>query len=117
MNSADIRRKFIKFFLENNHKHLATSSLVPQNDPTVLFTTAGMQQLVPYLLGKEHPLGNRLFSIQKCVRTGDIDDVGDERHLTFFEMMGNWSLGDYFKEESITLSYRFLTEELGLPAE
>lgn len=117
MNSADIRRKFIKFFLENNHKHLASSSLVPQNDPTVLFTTAGMQQLVPYLLGKEHPLGNRLFSIQKCVRTGDIDDVGDERHLTFFEMMGNWSLGDYFKEESITLSYRFLTEELGLPAE
>lgn len=117
MKSADIRRKFIDFFLKNTHKHLPSSSLVPQNDPTVLFTTAGMQQLVPYLLGKDHPLGDRLFSIQKCVRTGDIDDVGDERHLTFFEMMGNWSLGAYFKEESISLSYRFLTEELGLPTE
>ena len=114
MESRLIRRKFIDFFLKNGHAHLPSSSLVPANDPTVLFTTAGMQQLVPYLLGKEHPLGSRLFSVQKCVRTGDIDDVGDERHLTFFEMMGNWSLGAYFKEESITLSYRFLTEELGI---
>jgi len=114
VESRLIRQKFIDFFLANAHAHLPSSSLVPANDPTVLFTTAGMQQLVPYLLGKEHPLGSRLFSVQKCVRTGDIDDVGDERHLTFFEMMGNWSLGDYFKEESIALSYRFLTEELGI---
>lgn len=117
MESRLIRQKFIDFFLKNNHQQIASSSLVPHNDPTVLFTTAGMQQLVPYLLGKEHPQGGRLFSIQKCVRTGDIDDVGDERHLTFFEMMGNWSLGDYFKEESISLSYRFLTEELGIDAQ
>lgn len=117
MESRLIRRKFIEFFLKHNHHQLPTSSLVPQNDPTVLFTTAGMQQLVPYLLGKEHPLGTRLFSVQKCVRTGDIDDVGDARHLTFFEMMGNWSLGGYFKDESIQMSYDFLTQELGIKPE
>lgn len=117
MQSRLIRKKFIEYFLSKKHVQIPTSSVVPENDPTVLFTTAGMQQLVPYLLGKEHPLGNRLFSIQKCVRTGDIDDVGDERHLTLFEMMGNWSLGDYFKKESIQMSYEFLTKELGLSHE
>ncbi len=117
MESRLIRKKFIEYFLSKKHVQIKSSSLVPENDPTVLFTTAGMQQLVPYLLGKEHPDGGRLFSIQKCVRTGDIDDVGDERHLTFFEMMGNWSLGDYFKQESIAMSYEFLTKELGLSHE
>lgn len=117
MNSQDIRRAYIKFFLSKDHKQITTSSVVPENDPTVLFTTAGMQQLVPYLMGKEHPLGTKLVSVQKCVRTNDIDDVGDPRHLTFFEMLGNWSLGAYFKKESIAMSYEFLTEHLHIPAE
>lgn len=117
MKSSEIRSRFLAFFEKRGHKIIPSASLVPENDPSVLFNTAGMQPLVPYLLGEKHPMGTRLANIQKCVRTGDIDDVGDNRHLTFFEMMGNWSLGDYFKKEAITWSYEFLTnknEGLGL---
>lgn len=111
MNSIDIRNKFLNFFKNREHKIIPSASLVPENDPSVLFNTAGMQPLVPYLLGQKHPMGTRLVDVQKCVRTGDIEDVGDNRHLTFFEMMGNWSLGDYFKEESIKWSFEFLTDK------
>jgi alanyl-tRNA synthetase len=118
MTSTEIRNKFIAFFKNRDHTVLASAPLVPENDPTVLFNTAGMQPLVPYLMGREHPSGSRrLVDIQKCVRTGDIDDIGDNTHATFFEMMGNWSLGDYFKFEAINWSYEFLTskeEGLGL---
>ncbi|MBP6904461.1 MAG: alanine--tRNA ligase [Candidatus Pacebacteria bacterium] len=117
MTSAEIRKRFLDFFAARGHAILPSASLVPKNDPSVLFNTAGMQPLVPYLMGEPHPLGNRLASCQKCVRTGDIDDVGDARHLTFFEMLGNWSLGDYFKADAIKWSYEFLTskeEGLGL---
>jgi len=107
-------KEYIDFFKKKNHKEIPNSSLVPENDPTVLFTTAGMHPLVPYLLGQNHPLGNRLVSVQKCIRTQDIDDVGDESHLTFFEMLGNWSLGDYFKEDAIKYSFEFLTNNLGI---
>jgi alanyl-tRNA synthetase len=110
MTSNDIRQKFLNFFKSKGHAILPSASLIPVGDASVLFTTAGMQPLVPYLLGETHPAGKRLASIQKCVRTGDIDDIGDNRHLTFFEMMGNWSLGDYFKDESIAWSYEFLTD-------
>ncbi len=114
-----LREMYLNFFQERGHKVIPSASLIPENDPTVLFTTAGMHPLVPYLLGEKHPAGNRLTDVQKCVRTGDIDDVGDERHCTFFEMLGNWSLGDYFKREMIPWSYEFLTGEnyLGIPAE
>ena len=91
--------------------------MIPENDPTVLFTTAGMHPLVPFLLGEKHPLGKRLASVQKCIRTGDIDDVGDDTHNTFFEMLGNWSLGDYWKEEAIKWSFEFLIEQLGIKKE
>lgn len=117
MTSAEIRTRFLDFFAKRGHAVLPSASLVPKNDPSVLFNTAGMQPLVPYLMGTPHPLGTRLASCQKCVRTGDIEDVGDARHLTFFEMLGNWSLGDYFKEDAIKWSYEFLTskeEGLGL---
>ncbi len=117
MTSEEIRSRFLKFFEKRGHTIIPSSSLVPENDPSVLFTTAGMQPLVPYLLGQKHPSGTRLVNIQKCVRTGDLDDIGDNRHLSFFEMMGNWSLGDYFKEDAIKWSYEFLTskeEGLGL---
>lgn len=117
INAKELRELYQKFFEEHNHKRIASSSLIPENDPTVLFTTAGMHPLVPYLLGEEHPAGKRLTDAQKCIRTGDIDDVGDNSHLTFFEMLGNWSLGDYFKEEAIKMSFEFLTSEeyLGIP--
>jgi alanyl-tRNA synthetase len=117
MNAHELRAKYIEFFKSRGHAQIQGKSLLPDNDPTVLFTTAGMHPLVPYLLGQEHPAGKRLVDYQKCIRTGDIDAVGDPSHLTFFEMLGNWSLGDYFKEEAIEMSYEFLTspEWLGVP--
>jgi alanyl-tRNA synthetase len=119
MNSDELRSKYIEFFTRHGHAQIEGKSLIPENDPTVLFTTAGMHPLVPYLLGESHPAGNRLVDYQKCIRTGDIDSVGDPSHLTFFEMLGNWSLGDYFKDEAIRLSFEFLTSPqwLGIPAE
>ncbi len=117
MDAQQLREAFIKFFEERGHAHIGSASLVPENDPTVLFTTAGMHPLVPYLLGEKHPMGKRLVDYQKCIRTGDIDDVGDASHLTFFEMLGNWSLGDYFKKESIGFSFDFLTNVLGFKKE
>ncbi|MEG1775139.1 MAG: alanine--tRNA ligase [Clostridia bacterium] len=118
-NSAELRSLFLKFFKDHGHAVISSASIIPENDPTVLFTTAGMHPLVPYLMGAKHPAGCRLTDVQKCVRTGDIDDVGDFSHLTFFEMMGNWSLGDYFKEQMIPWSWEFLTspDYLGLPKE
>ncbi len=115
MTAQELRRMYVDFFKERGHKEIASASLLPDNDPTVLFTTAGMHPLVPYLLGENHPQGKRLVDIQKCVRTCDIDEVGDNTHLTFFEMLGNWSLGDYFKEESISFSFDFLTSKLLIP--
>lgn len=109
LTSHEIRQRFLSFFKNRDHAIIPSASLVPENDPSVLFNTAGMQPLVPYLLGEKHPEGTRLANLQKCVRTVDIDDIGDSRHLTFFEMMGNWSLGDYFKQEAIAWSYDLLT--------
>lgn len=109
MTVNELRAKYIAFFKSKGHTEIGGKSLLPDNDPTVLFTTAGMQPLVPYLLGEKHPAGDKLCDYQKCVRTGDIDSVGDGSHLTFFEMLGNWSLGSYFKKESIAMSYEFLT--------
>ena len=117
MKAIEIRNKYLNYFKSKGHKVIPSAPLIPENDPSVLFTTAGMQPLVPYLLGEKHPEGTRLTDYQKCVRTNDIDEVGDNRHLTYFEMLGNWSLGDYFKEESIAMSYEFLTKELGIPSE
>ena len=117
MKAIEIRRKYLNFFKNHGHSIIPSAPLIPENDSSVLFTTAGMQPLVPYLLGEPHPQGKRLTDYQKCVRTNDIDEVGDNRHLTYFEMLGNWSLGDYFKEESIQMSYDFLTKELEIPAE
>lgn len=117
MKAIEIRKKYLNFFQKHGHVIIPSAPLIPENDPSVLFTTAGMQPLVPYLLGEAHPSGTRLTDYQKCVRTNDIEEVGDNRHLTYFEMLGNWSLGDYFKEESIQMSYDFLTQELNIPAE
>lgn len=117
MKAIEIRNKYLEFFKRHGHAVIPSAPLIPENDPSVLFTTAGMQPLVPYLLGEKHPEGTRLTDYQKCVRTNDIDEVGDNRHLTYFEMLGNWSLGDYFKEESIAMSFEFLTKELGIPVE
>jgi len=116
MTSRELRQKYLDFFRSQDHGIIGSASLIPENDPTVLFTTAGMHPLVPYLLGANHPAGRRLASAQKVIRTGDIDEVGDATHHTFFEMMGNWSLGDYFKAEAIAYSWEFLTspEWLGL---
>lgn len=111
LTSAQLREMYLKFFESKGHNIIASASLIPENDPTVLFTTAGMHPLVPYLLGEKHPSGTRLTDVQKCVRTGDIDEVGDNTHCTFFEMLGNWSLGDYFKEDAIKWSFEFLTSE------
>lgn len=109
LNSNELRALWLKFYTEKQHAVIASASVIPENDPTVLFTTAGMHPLVPYLLGQKHPAGNRLADVQKCIRTKDIDEVGDMSHLTFFEMLGNWSLGDYFKKEMIPWSWEFLT--------
>lgn len=117
MKAIEIRNKYLDFFKKHEHKVIPSAPLIPENDSSVLFTTAGMQPLVPYLLGEKHPEGTRLTDYQKCVRTNDIEEVGDNRHLTYFEMLGNWSLGDYFKEESIAMSFEFLTKELGIPKE
>ena len=117
MKAIEIRNKYLNFFKKHGHSVIPSAPLIPENDPSVLFTTAGMQPLVPYLLGEKHPSGTRLTDYQKCVRTNDIDEGGDNRHLTYFEMLGNWSLGDYFKEESIQMSFDFLTKELQIPVE
>jgi len=116
ITSRELRQKYLEFFASKEHKIIPSASLIPENDPTVLFTTAGMHPLVPYLLGEKHPEGKRLANVQKCIRTQDIDEVGDNRHDTFFEMLGNWSLGDYFKKEAIQWSWEFLTSSqyLGL---
>ena len=115
--AKELKQEYINFFKEKGHNEIKSASLIPENDASVLFTTAGMQPLVPYLLGESHPMGKRIVDSQKCVRTVDIDDVGDSSHLTFFEMLGNWSLGDYFKEESIEYSFEFLTKHLMIPIE
>ena len=117
ITADQLRKLYIDFFVSKGHKQISGASLIPENDPTVLFTTAGMHPLVPYILGAEHPAGKRLCDYQKCIRTGDIDSVGDPHHLTFFEMLGNWSLGDYFKKEMIGYSFEFLTKVLGIPVE
>ncbi|VVC00698.1 Alanine--tRNA ligase [uncultured archaeon] len=117
ITSAQLREKYLVFFESKGHKRIQSASLIPENDPTVLFTTAGMHPLVPFLLGGQHPAGKRLCNVQKCIRTGDIEDVGDAWHLSFFEMLGNWSLGDYFKKEAIEFSFEFLTKGLGIPKE
>ncbi len=111
LTSDELRQMYLDFFKSKGHAVIRSASLIPENDPTVLFTTAGMHPLVPYLLGEKHPAGTRLTDVQKCVRTGDIDEVGDESHCTFFEMLGNWSLGDYFKKEAIAWSFEFLTDD------
>lgn len=112
MTANELRTMYVNFFKERGHKEIASASLLPENDPTVLFTTAGMHPLIPYLLGEKHPGGKRLTDVQKCIRTEDIDEVGDDIHCTFFEMLGNWSLGDYFKQKSISMSFEFLTNYL-----
>ena len=117
ITANELRKKYIDFFVSKGHKQISGASLIPENDPTVLFTTAGMHPLVPYLLGAEHPAGNKLCDYQKCIRTGDIDSVGDPNHLTFFEMLGNWSLGAYTKSEMIGYSFEFMTKELGIPVD
>ena len=113
----NLKDEFIKFFVENGHKQIPSAPVVPENDPSVLFNTAGMQPLIPYLMGQTHPYGTRLCDYQKCIRTNDLEEVGDKTHHTFFEMLGNWSLGDYFKEESITYSFNFLTKVLNIPTD
>ena len=115
LSGNELRKLYFDFYKERGHVVIPSASLIPENDPSVLFTTAGMHPLVPYLLGEVHPAGKRLVSCQKCIRTSDIDEVGDDSHLTFFEMLGNWSLGDYFKEVAIKDSYEFLTKYLEIP--
>ena len=117
MSSNEIREKYLNFFKERVHNIIPSSSLVPENDPTTLFVGSGMQPLIPYLLGQKHPMGSRLVNSQKSFRADDIEEIGDNRHTTFFEMLGNWSLGDYFKEEQLSWIFSFLVDELGLPPE
>jgi len=117
MKATELKKKYLAFFKKKDHAIIESASLIPENDPTVLFTTAGMHPLIPFLTGQSHPLGKRLANVQKCIRTQDIDEVGDETHTTFFEMLGNWSLGDYFKKETIEFSFEFLIKELKLPIE
>src|SRR5947209_6537231 len=114
MDAQTLRRHFLEHYRLEGHVTIGSAPLVPEHDPTVLFTTAGMHPLVPFLLGEPHPLGKRLTGVQECLRTDDIDEVGDTSHLTFFEMLGNWSLGDYFKQEALSWSYEFLAQELGI---
>ena len=114
ITAQELRQKYLKFFESKNHTIIPSASLVPENDATTLFTGSGMQPMVPYLLGARHPLGTRLTDSQKCFRSQDIEEVGDNRHTTFFEMLGNWSLGDYFKQEQIPWMFEFLTKEIGL---
>ncbi|MBE6146619.1 MAG: alanine--tRNA ligase, partial [Firmicutes bacterium] len=114
MNLKDL---YINFFVSKDHKQIPSAPVVPENDPSVLFNTAGMMPLIPYLMGQKHPYGTRLCDYQKCIRTNDLDSVGDVTHHTFFEMLGNWSLGDYFKQESIEWSFEFLTKHLNIPVE
>src|SRR6056297_1455457 len=113
----ELKNKYVEYFKERGHQEVKSAPLVPENDPTVLFTTAGMHPLVPFLLGQQHPLGKRLVNVQRCIRTGDIEEVGDTTHHTFFEMLGNWSLGDYWKKQAIKMSYDFLTKVLQIPKE
>ena len=117
MTAPELRKLYLEFFKARGHAIIPSASLMPENDPSVLFTTAGMHPLVPYLLGEKHPSGVRLADVQKCIRTGDIDEVGDYSHHTFFEMLGNWSLGDYFKKEQIEWVFEFLTKEVALNPE
>ena len=117
MTSKEIRQKYLDFFKSKNHAVIPSASLIPENDPTTLFISAGMHPLVPYLMGEKHPQGNRLVSVQECIRTIDIEEVGDAYHHTFFEMLGNWSLGDYFKKKAIEFSFEFLTKNLDIPVE
>ncbi|GAI82421.1 unnamed protein product, partial [marine sediment metagenome] len=117
INRKELIQKYIEFFKSKDHKEIPNASLIPKDDPTVLFTTAGMHPLIPYLLGQKHPLGKRLVNVQKCIRTGDIEEVGNKIHHTFFEMLGNWSLGDYWKEDTIRWSLEFLTKVLKIPKE
>jgi alanyl-tRNA synthetase len=117
MKRKQLIQEYIEFFKSKNHREIKNSSLIPENDPTVLFTTAGMHPLVPFLSGQEHPQGKRLVNVQRCIRTGDIEEVGDTTHHTFFEMLGNWSLGDYFKKQAIEYSFEFLTKILNIPKE
>jgi len=117
MNRKELIKKYIEFFKSKNHREIPNVSLIPENDPTVLFTTAGMHPLVPYLIGQKHALGKRLCNVQKCIRTTDIEEVGDNFHHTFIEMLGNWSLGDYWKKQAIEYSFEFLIKILKLPVE
>ena len=117
MKSTELINGYLSFFEAKGHAIIPSSPLIPENDPTVLFTTAGMHPLVPFLLGEPHPKGKRIANVQKCIRTTDISEVGDESHLTFFQMLGNWSLGDYFKGDALKWSYEFLTEVLKIPKE
>ena len=117
MDRKELIKKYIEFFKEKGHNQIPNASLIPENDPTVLFTTAGMHPLVPYLLGQPHPQGKRLVNVQRCIRTVDIEEVGDSYHHTFFEMLGNWSLGDYWKEDAIKMTFEFVTKSLKLPVE
>src|SRR3989338_10854731 len=113
MSISEIRAKYLEFFEKRGHVIIPSAPIIPENDPTTLFTGSGMQPLIPYLLGKRHPVGDRLVNSQTCFRAMDIEEVGDNRHTTFFEMIGNWSLGDYFKEKQIPWFFEFLTKELG----
>jgi alanyl-tRNA synthetase len=117
ISTQDFRKKFLEYMQKSGHAIIPSSRLVPENDPTTLFTGSGMQPMLPYLLGQKHPLGSRIADSQKCFRSQDIEEVGDNRHTTFFEMLGNWSLGDFFKEEQIPMMWKFLTTEVGIPSD
>ena len=117
MKASELRQKFLDYFKEKGHAIIPSAHLLPENDPTVLFTTAGMHPLVPFLLGEKHPSGTKLANVQKCIRTGDIEEVGDRFHHTFFEMLGNWSIGEYWKKDAINYTLEFLTKKLKIPKE